>query len=74
MCIRDSCRILCKIKSISKNKLRIVTVGEIYDAEDDALLVTCEAELVDVARISSQTQEVANKMRSNGATNKWNGM
>jgi len=51
-----------------------VTVGEIYDAEDDALLVTCEAELVDVARISIETQEVANKMRSNGAANKWNGM
>lgn len=72
--LHRTCRILCKIKSISKNKLRIVTVGEIYDAEDDTLLVTCEAELVDVARISIETQEVANKMRSNGAANKWNGM
>jgi hypothetical protein len=51
-----------------------VTTGEIYDAEDDTLLVTCEAELVDVARISANTQELQNKMKSDGTTTKWNGM
>ena len=72
--LHRTCRILCKIKSISSNKLRIVTTGEIYDAEDDTLLVTCEAELVDVARISANTQEIQNKMKSNGTSTKWNGM
>jgi hypothetical protein len=72
--LHRTCRILCKIKSISSNKLRIVTTGEIYDAEDDTLLVTCEAELVDIARISANTQEMQNKMKSNGAVNRWNGM
>jgi hypothetical protein len=72
--LHRTCRILCKIKSISSNKLRIVTTGEIYDAEDDTLLVTCEAELVDVARISANTQEIQNKMKSNGTATKWNGM
>jgi len=72
--LHKTCRILCKIKSISNNRLRVIVTGEIFDAEDDTLLVTCEAELVDVAKISSGTKEIADKLKNSSVKSKWNGM